>query len=590
MFLCVVQMFPVCLHVNVIKGMCTTSTTVPPLKLNIPVKEEKTLESFKAPAMEKPFLSDKAKVMRCYDPDLTVRGLHKRGDQEIKTLGREEEKETREKTEGGGWTTTSKPQQEKDPEMRKIDENKINKVTETQQKVTVKLEASENSQKPEVIQKIKFTKLQTKNKESEEEVEPVFTATQETGDIGRARREKVESEVEKDKIPKEEPESNVSKKKIMLLPKNEEEQEVVTLKPFKNPDKPGRAESPKAEKIEEGGRESKAISFMRSKNLLRDEPPTAIRHAEDGDSSLTTSPKVILGVEQCASPERTEVHNETVAANKLPKRIDFCFTLDEKKEQILLKPFTKISKSEEKLEPHQTPKDKTQRELKKPQRGQAEENSKCKEEKKEDPSGPSEIPSPSGKKYTEIPPKHKQKHTLSPRVSKNRQSEEEKLLNPQRVQFKETPSSKVLERSSVENVQQVPKTASPKDLIEARSLKELLKKPSAEEASESVKPSRDCFPLVRDVPPGAVQMEKMPTQQEEEIFEVKFKVLDTSEEEEAWGWELVSSEDCGNEGVDGAFETPAPPDSKQGEVKVASYDDPGAPCSTSDESSSLPHI
>lgn len=570
--------------------MCTTSTMVPPLKLNIPVKEEKTLESFKAPAMEEQFLSDKAKVMRCYDPDLTVHGLLKKGDQEIRTLGREGEKDTGEKTEGGGWIITSKPQQEKGPEMRKIDEKKIKKVTETQQHVRVKLEASENSWKPEEIQKIQFTKLQTKNKESEEEVEPVYTATQETGDVAHARREKVESEVEKAKIPKEEAELNVCKKKIMLLPKNEEEQEVVTLKPFKKTDKPGRAESPKAEKIEEAGRKSKAILFKRSKNLLRDKPPTAIMHPEDGDSSLTTSPKVIHGVEQSASPERTEIQNETVAANKLRQRVDFCFTLAKKKEQNLLKPFTKISKSEEKLEPHQTPKDKTQRELKKPQCDQEEETSKCKEEKKEDPSGPSEMPSPSGKKYTEIPPNHKQKHTLSPRVSKNRLSEEEKLLNPQRVQFKETLSSNVLEKSSVENVQQIPKTASPKDLIEARSLKELLKKPSAEEASESVKPSKDCFPLVRDVPPGAVQMEKVPTQQKEEIFEVKFKVLDTSEKEEAWGWELVSSEDCGDEGVDGALETPVPPDSKQGEVKVASYDDPGAPYSTSDESSSLPHI
>ncbi|XP_023274269.1 neurofilament medium polypeptide-like, partial [Seriola lalandi dorsalis] len=186
----------------------------------------------------------------------------------------------------------------------------------------------------------------------------------------------------------------------------------------------------------------------------------------------------------------------------------------------------------------------------------------------------------------ELPPKQTEavkkgvelKKTPSPRVGKDK-VEEEKALKPikqlKKVELKKTPSPKaepkpkemeqvpIEKKPSAEKVKRIPKMVSPKDSIEAVTLKKVPKKPSPQVVSEPEKPGKGRVPLVKEVSPGAVQMKKVPTQPEEEVFEEEGEEMEGEEDEEAWGWELVPQEDWEDEGVDGALETPGMPGGKR---------------------------
>lgn len=675
--------FPVCLHVNVIKGVFTASTTVAPVKKKgkIPVQEEKTPESpkqqskftrvpkgkepepeviklkkvpVKPQESEKQVVTHKAEVTRCCDPDLTVHGLHNREDREITTLGRTEriftaEEETIplsyfkeaervvdvEKTEKDGWTRTPKAKKEDKPEVLNVEKKKITKLPkEDEQKESVKLKPFKKSGKPEEEpQKIKLKKVPTKPKEPEKEVithkvevtrhydteltvqklhhredrevktavrpERVFTAAQEASELGHMDEpEKLQAEDEKSrwirnhKTPKEEePEPDLTKMKIKILPKKEEEQEVVTLKPFEKPQKSDTDEPPKTKKETETKTEPEHTPFKRPEMPLRDQPTTAIKHRKDEDQQeFLQRPKV----------DQVPKDEEPTAADK---RI--ISTPDNEKEHVVLKPFTKVSKPEEKPEkaseeekkkpvdtkvPTQIPSDEAPKGLKEPQLRKDEMTETSKKGEREEPAVPPKKPSPSGKKEAEkkIPQKQtealkkgiKLKKTPSPRVVKDK-VEEEKSLRPveqlKKVELKKTPTPKddkpKLENVPIEKKQSAekvkPKPVSPKDSIEAVTLKKVPKKPSTEEASGPEEPGKKRVPLVKEVSPGAVQMKKVPTQPEEEVLEEETEEIYGDEEEEAWGWELVPPEDWEGEGVDGAVETPGTPGSKRGEVKAA---------------------
>lgn len=116
----------------------------------------------------------------------------------------------------------------------------------------------------------------------------------------------------------------------------------------------------------------------------------------------------------------------------------------------------------------------------------------------------------------------------------------------------------------------VPKKDSPKDLVEPVTLKKVpitsQQKKASQEHNEKAKK-----PLMKELSPGAVQLEKIPTQQEE-VLEEEFedKKEEQEEEEETWGWEVVPSESYEAEEFDttledGAIEAPGSTDDKIGE-------------------------
>ncbi|XP_067458813.1 uncharacterized protein [Thunnus thynnus] len=611
-----------------------------------------------------------------------VHGLHDRDDREIITLGRTErvftaEEETVQlghfeeiervkvvqKTEKEGWMRTLKPQKEDEPKAPSVDKKKITKLPKAdEQEESVKLKPFEKSGKPEEeTQKIKLKKVPTKPKEPEKEVkthkvevmrhydteltvhelhsredrevltigrtERVFAADEEASELGHIQEpEKLEAEDEKTKwtrtpkAPKhEEPEPDLSKKKIKKLPKKEKEQEIVTLKPFDKPLKPEAAEPPKAEKESEAKIDTEHTPFKRGETPHKDQPTAAIKHKKDEDvrvPSPDTTPDA--SKDQKEIPQKKEVDQvlkdeEPTATDKLRGKPKIISTPEKDEESIVLKPFTKVPEAEEKSEkasekekkkpmdtkvPSQTPRDETPKGLKEKQQ-EVEKIAMPKKEderpqEKEETTVPPKKPTPPRREEVipqteaekELPQKQRDalkkgvelKKTPSPRVGKDK-VEDKKAFKPieqlKKVELKKTPSpkSKELEKvpiekkPSAEKLKSVPKTVSPKDSIEAVSLKKVPKKPSPEEASEPEKPGKGRVPLVKEVSPGTLQMKKVPTQPEEKVFEEEAGEMQGTEEEEAQDWELVPTEDWEGEGVDGALETPGMPGGKRGEAK-----------------------
>lgn len=115
----------------------------------------------------------------------------------------------------------------------------------------------------------------------------------------------------------------------------------------------------------------------------------------------------------------------------------------------------------------------------------------------------------------------------------------------------------------------VPIKGSPKDLIESVTQKKvpISSKPKKESHEH---PEKEKLPLMKELSPGAVQLQKIPTQQEEEVLGEEFQDEKEEEEEETWGWELVPSEVYEAEEFDatledGAIETPGGTGDKIGE-------------------------
>lgn len=631
----------------------------------------------KPPEPEKKVVTHKAEVTRHRDPELTVHGLHDREDREI-ILGRTERVFTAEeelihlghfeeaervavvqKTEKEGWTRTLKSHKVEEPEVPSVDKKKITKLPKAEeQKESVKLKPFEKPEKPEEEpQKIKLKKAPTKPKEAKKEVithkvevtrhydteltvqklrdredrevvtldstERVFTAHEEASVLGHMEEpEQLEPEDEKSRwirTPKalkdDEPDLDLTKKKIKKLPKKEEEQEVVTLKPFEKPQKSKEPESPKAKKEVEAKTDMPYTPFKRGETLQRDQPTAAIKHRKKEDTP-STSPEITPEVSQDQKeiPQNKQVEQvskdeKPTPADKLHGKPKIISTPD--KEQVVLKPLTKVTKPEEKpekaleeekkkpVEAKISSRDEIPKELKEQQIRQVEKTATPKkEDEEEEPTLPPRKPSPPGKKevmphkevakeilqkQTEVLQKGTELKKTPSRVGKDKLEEEplKAIEQLKRVELKKTPSPKVdktkpqenqqipiEKKPSTEKARRIPKTISPKFSGEAVILKKIPKKPSQEEVSEPEKPSKVPVPLVKEISPRAVQMKKVPTQPEEEVFEVEDEEVEGEEEEEAWGWELVPPEDREGEGVDGALETPGMPGGKRGETKA----------------------
>lgn len=533
-------------------------------------------------------------MTRHYDPDLSVHGLHNKEDRDIITLGGTEQVFTAEdetiplgyfaeveraiaveETEGDGWTRSPKPKKDEESEELNVEKKKVNKLPkDEEQKESVKLKPFKKSEKQDKEpQKVRLKKVLPKPKEPEKEVrthqgevtrhydsevtvqklslrddrevktvmrtERVFTTTQEPSDLGHTEElQKLEAVDEKNawirtaKGPKdEEPEKDLTKKKIKLLQKKEEELEVVKLKPF---EKKQKTEEPSnTQKKSEA--ETERSSFKRSEALQRDQPTAAIEHREDSQVNKDQQ-EVHLRTEDGPKDE------EPAATHKPEGKAGLVST-----SHVTLKLPATAHKHEDKAD--RMSDDKRSR----PVQLSKNDVPKPPEKKK---------PSPSEKKVAEekIPQKQtdpltkglEPKWTLSSRVTKDKAEDKHSITPVDTSDLKPKPKDLETEKK-LRNV----------------TLKRTDQKPLPEEAPGPEEPTEKQVHLVKHVSPGAVQVKKVPTQPEEEVLEEKTEEKEGAEEEEAWGWELVPSEDRGGEGVDGAVETPGPPSSKRGEVTAA---------------------
>lgn len=601
--------------VNLIKDLFTPSTTVPSLKIKgkIPVQEAKPSESpkikgkftripkekepepevvklkkvpVKPPEPEKQVVTHKAEVTRHQVPELSVCGLHGREDREIVTLGRTEQKfmaeektvksghlgemetvQVVQETESKGWTRAVKPQTEDDSEVPGVVKKKITKLPKTdEQKEDVKLKPFEKPEKPEPEQqKIKLKPVPSRPNVDEKEIitytaevtkyqdseltaqklqdddrhmeilgkpDRVFTAEQTAHELSHMDEPKPqEPEQDKSKWIKtikeqkdKEPEPDLSKKKIKKLPKKDEEQEVVTLKPFKKPQKQEAAER-KAKDEVQAKPEIEHRPYQRGEGLHRDQPTVAVKSKEDADVALTspgTTPDVSKAQKETAQLEKTDQIPKAPSAEKPNGE-------------------PKVTKQEKRKSPVDT-------------------NLPPREE----------ITKDVNKKELQ-----KVEKTPSPRVSKEK-VEHQKPTEQLKVELKSTPSPKddkpkvlkTVRKPSPEDVKETPKAKPPQDATETIALQKVPRKPSVPKVSEHVKVDPGRIPLGKEVSPGAVQMKRVTTQPEEEVFEEEGEKNEEEHEEEAWGWELVPQEDWECQELMGALETPGMPGARRGELET----------------------
>lgn len=361
------------------------------------------------------------------------------------------------------------------------------------------------------------------------------------------------------KTPKEEEPAppSATLKKVKKLPSEEVTPETVKLKPFEKPTKP--AEDVKKEEKEKPDRDP--MIFQRGDKIPRElevkEPP---KKPEEGSVEARETPaKLPKPAEKKKSAEK-----EPEEA-KAPSKIKKIPSKEPEMESVKLKPISKPSKETvepekkpreekdkkpvyERLPRHASPEEKA-KELPaetKPKKAEisaaAEQKIEEPKEKEAPPDAKKVSPVLTVKKPEKVPEEPKPLQLRKGVVPKPQEEKEDVVLKPlqdlKKVQLKKTPS---------------PKTVSPKESIEAVTLKKVPKKPSPEEKK---------VPVVKEVSPGAVQLRKVATQPEEEVFEEEFPAADEEaedEEDEAWGWELVPQEpdqDWEGEREEGAVEVP----------------------------------
>lgn len=446
---------------------------------------------------------------------------------------------------------------------------------------------------------------------------------------------KPESEVEEKakkttigKVPKKDTpeEPGLALKKVKKLPLDKKEQESVKLKPFEKPVKPP-AETEKDTKKDEKGREP--ITFDRSREPLtfqkgerpeKDEKPKELDVLTKKEEPSVPDKKEPdeVAVKAVTRPPKDEAPSEPT--EKLFKGKGKIPSKDQEPEKVQLKPFTKKPSAGSPKE-KEVPEPKEQKpielsplsrapkaDIKKepsipPKRVDSQETpDKGKEVQKIPTIVPVEDKKTLPKKVTpvkEITPKEDEKKPIVTKkgiLPKAAEKKEDIILKPVErakggVEPEKIPSPKVekpkpsesvpVERKPSEDLAKKPKKVSPKDSIEAVILKKVPSKISPEEDKYEETPlisEVEEIPVLKELSPGAVQLRKVSTQIEEEVFEEEFEVeFEAEDEDEAWGWEVASQDSYGSEGSEeryleeGALETPGMPGGRRGERVAVNY-------------------
>lgn len=525
----------------------------------------------KPPEPKKQVVTHTAEVTRHYDPDFTVHGLHNRDDLDITTLGRIEqviiaEEQTvllgycqvaecvvvMEEMEKENRTRPPKPQKEGEPERHHLDKKKKKQLSrEEEQEALAKLKLLGKSGKPEELQKIRPKQFLTEPGEPEKEAiihkgdvtrhydtevtaqslqhqedgevtlagnKRVLSAAQEASDLSHSKEtEKLHPEdvnFRWTKPPKtEEPESDLTLKKIKILPKKEgviqkadiaehpkikTETELTTSEPelYEKPRVISMLNEEKTDKAREEGKKKSVDTNVAQ--IPPQETPIKLKEPQPGEDEMS---KTKQRREASVPPKKPSPPGKKEAGKNLPQQKTNALKRGMELEKTVLPRVVKEQVKEEKsLRPVE--------QLKKVQL----------------------------------------KKTSTPKDDK-----------PKLKELENIPISK---KPTAEKIRPIPKTMSPRRPTDGV-------KKAPETASDPGTPSKMWLPMVKEVSPQAVHMKKVPTQPEEVMFQQETEEIDGDEEEEVWGWELVPPEDSGGEGMDGVVETPGTPGSKGGEVKAS---------------------
>ncbi|KAL0184768.1 hypothetical protein M9458_020464, partial [Cirrhinus mrigala] len=335
--------------------------------------------------------------------------------------------------------------------------------------------------------------------------------------------------VVKDEISKE-PEK-FPKKTKRILP-HDEEPETVTLKPFS---KESHADvSP--EMVPQKQTEKKPVDIKHPKrpettHILK-EPQIQVQ--EPGKSEEAEKVKKLESpqpIKSTTTPEKTQ-EDLKEEGKGITKKRGIIPTDETKKEEVSLKP-VEVKRIAEKT-----------------------------------PSPKVDKPSPQVTPLIKKSPKDDDKPAMTPKIlsPKEKERKEEISLKPtEPAELKKTPSPKA-EMPKPKPTESIPmgrkssakspKQVSPKDSLESVILKKVSKavSPKEEKTTQepSLKKSEDKLPMVKELSPSVLQLQKIPTQQEEVVQEQE--VVDGEEEEETWGWELTPRDSYGSETFDEAFE------------------------------------
>lgn len=544
----------------------------------------------KAPEPAQQVLTHTAEVMRHHDLDSSAHGLLDREERDIATQRRSElvfgasqeavwkesflEVESVlavEEAEREVWTRSPKETQEDEPKVPDVEKKKVHsQLKEKQQKESVKLTPVKKSEKREEDREnIKLKKVPLKSKKPEEEMVTcraevtrqhdsevvaeklglgedgevkaakksgrLLPAAQEPSDLSHIEdlRKSKEDEGKNTQMraPKtssfEEPDKDLTRKRKQVLPQKEEEQEVVKLKPLQKPQRAETEQATETQKNSETKTGSGPRPFQGSGAPLRDQLSATVQPRED--------------------QQRVSQRSEPAAAHR-----PVVSTPDKEEELLTSRPPATDHQQEDEADAaseHRKPgpTQKTPKDLK--------DLRPSKETPGQKKAGLSEKEAAAEKKPENQADAYKKelKPKMAPslRVAKGK-PEVKPVQQIQKVELKKTPSPKDREQKA--------KKAETEERFSTIRLKKSPQRAAPEE------PGEEQLHLVKQVSPGAVQVKKVPTRLEEEVFE---EVPEEEEEEEVWGWELLPAEDWMGEGLDGAVETPGPPGppgSKRGEV------------------------
>lgn len=373
-------------------------------------------------------------------------------------------------------------------------------------------------------------------------------------------------------------------RKVKKLPLDEEEPEVVKLKPHQKP-------SEIAEELQKDIKDKPdkdTLAFQKGDRVPRQvETKEPTKKPEKTPADVKEPPaKVLKPGDKKKTPEKeTEPYGASVKVKKIPMQ-------EPEVESVKLKPMSKPQK--EAVEPEKKPpEDKGKKsadglqhaptggherlkekeaEQRKPEISEAPEKRSAKEAellpvdktmshvpvsvKKPERVPEEPIPVELKKGVTPKAKEDKEEVTFKP-VEQLKKVELKKTPSPKKEKLKEAEAFLIEKKLNADKLRKTPKTVSPNDSVEAVTLKKILKKTSVEEKVT------DKVPLVKEISPRAVEMKKVSTQPEEEVFEEEFEAEEEAgqEDEEAWGWELVprdsyGSDDLEREVQDEALEVP----------------------------------
>ncbi|XP_064183370.1 proteoglycan 4-like [Anguilla rostrata] len=367
------------------------------------------------------------------------------------------------------------------------------------------------------------------------------------------------------KVPEEEApkESTSALKKVSKLKTEGQDKETVKLKPFERTAKPGTVESEK--EIQPDKTKKEPFTFKRSDKQQKDEaikePVPAGKKAEripsDEEEAVILKP-----FDKGPKDEKAKEPGKPLAKVKsIP-------TQDQEKEKVELKPFRKVEP--EKIKKTESPLEKEGKSAppkavpvkKRIESPKLEEKPVPLQKVRRSPKEPVETDKGIPLKPVELTKKGLEpKKTPSPKVEK-----------PQPKVVESVPIDR---KPSGDITKKLPPTVSQKDSIESVTLKKVPKKVSPPEETipqeVALKIGKGKVPGIKELSPGSVQLRKVPTQLEEEVFEEQPEV-EEEEDGETWGWELAPRESYGSPeecedaaSEEGALETPGMRGDRRGE-------------------------